>query len=81
MWSRSSRYKLRLRVKLDWKKYKESGLVLPPPELGQCKNWRFEIDEEQVSAYFIATWERRMIPHNVSLNDVSKSIEPYRLKN
>ena len=76
-WSSSTRYKLRLRVTLDWKKYEEGGLELPPPDLGKCKNWRFEIAADQLSALFSATWERRMVPHGVDLDDISKRIEPY----
>ena len=76
-WSSSTRYKLRLKVTLDWKKYEEGGLVLPPPDLGKCKNWRFEIAEDQLSAIFSATWERRMVPHGADLDNIEKRIEPY----
>ncbi len=75
-WS-SSKYKLRLRVTLDWKKYEEGDLVLPPQDLGKCKEWRFEIATDQLSATFFATWELRMVPHGVDLDVMSKRIEPY----
>ena len=76
-WSASTRYKLRLRVTLDWVKYEQGGLVLPPPELGKCKEWRFEIAEDQLSAIFTATWERRMVPKGVSLDTIIQRINPY----
>lgn len=76
-WSSSTRYKLRLRVTLDWEKYEGGTLVLPPPELGKCKEWRFEIATDQMSAVFSATWERRMVPSGVNLEDISKRIQPY----
>ena len=75
-WS-STRYKLRLRVTLDWKKYEEGGLELPPPELGTCKEWRFEIAADQLSAIFSATWECRMVPSGIDLDDISKYTIPY----
>lgn len=79
-WSASTRYKLRLRVTLDWPKYEKSNFVLPPPELGKCKEWRFEIAENQLSALFTATWERRMVPVGVSLDEITERIEPYTVK-
>ena len=79
-WSASTRYKLRLRVILDWVKYEQGDLVLPPPELGKCKKWRFEIAEDEISALFTATWERRMVHQGVSLDEITQSIEPYLTK-
>ncbi len=79
-WSLSTRYKLRLRVNLDLKKYEESDLILPPPQLGKCKEWRFEFSEDQLSAIFSATWERRMVPSGINLETISKSIQPYMLE-
>jgi hypothetical protein len=76
-WSASTRYKLRLRVTLDWKKYEKGGLILPPPELGQCKEWRFQISTDQSSALFLSTWERRMVPDDVDLSIVIDKIKPY----
>jgi len=79
-WSASTRYKIRLRVILDWVKYEQGNLTLPPPELGNCKEWRFEIAEDQLSALFTATWERRMVPQGVSLEEISNSIDPYTFR-
>lgn len=76
-WSSSTRYKLRLRVTLNWKKYEQGELVLPPPDMGKCKEWRFEIAEDQQSAIFSATWERRMVPNGIDLDEINKRIEPY----
>jgi hypothetical protein len=80
-WSSSTRYKLRLRVTLDWKKYEQGGLLLPPSELGTCKEWRFEIATDETSALFSATWERRMVPSEVNLEAISSRIKPYVLGN
>ncbi len=76
----STRYKLRLRASLDWKKYSDGNLVLPPPEIGKCKEWRFEIAPDQLSAVFFGIWERRMVAHNVNLDVVSSRIAPYLLR-
>ena len=80
VWS-STRYKLRLKASLDWKKYSDGDLELPPPELGNCKEWRFEVDPNQLSAVFLGVWERRMVPTGVDLDVISARIEPYLQSN
>ena len=51
-----TKFRLDLSVTLDWKKYQESSLVLPPQELGRCKEWRFEVSTDETSAIFVASW-------------------------
>jgi len=75
----STRYKLHLKVNLDWDKYENGGLHLPPKEIGRCKEWRFEISEDQKTAVFLGTWERRMVTHGVDMDKINTIIQPYTL--
>ena len=75
----STRYKLRLRVTLDWDKYENGSISLPPKELGRCKEWRFEIATDQKSAVFSGTWERRMVTPGVDMDKINEYIQPYTL--
>ena len=75
-WS-STRYKLRLKVVVDLKKYEDGDLVLPPVQLGICKKWRFEIEPDEYYAIFSATWERRMLPVDINIEDITSTIQPY----
>uniref|UniRef100_A0A6C0LW14 Uncharacterized protein n=1 Tax=viral metagenome TaxID=1070528 RepID=A0A6C0LW14_9ZZZZ len=75
----STRYKLRLKVKLDWNKYKNGSLTLPPKDAGVCKDWRFEIATDEKSAVFLGTWERRMLKPGFNMNKINEDIQPYTL--
>ena len=40
-WS-TTKFTLQLKCKIDVDKYNNQSYILPPKELGICKNWRFE---------------------------------------
>jgi len=65
---------LDLEVELDWEKYENSEFTLPPKELGRCKDWHFELSDDETTATFIASWTIRRVKENLnkidSLNDL-----------
>lgn len=75
----STRYKLRLRVTLDWDKYENGSISLPPKEIGICKEWRFEIATDQKTAVFSGTWDRRMLKPDADMDKINACIQPYTI--
>jgi hypothetical protein len=73
----NTRHRLCLTIKLDWRKYQESSFVLPPPILGRCTEWRFEISPDELTAVFKASWDRRRIPKGISIEELDDTITRY----
>ena len=71
---------LNLEVKLDWIKYEMGGLTLPPVELGRCKDWHFEISDDELTGTFIASWVIRRVKDKLNLvNYINENIKPFAL--
>jgi hypothetical protein len=66
----TNRHQLILQLKLNWPIYQLSNLVLPPPSLGKCTNWRFEISKDQLTAVFIAYWDKRRGDYSQKVRDI-----------
>lgn len=56
-----TRHRLILEVNLDMTLYNNSNLELPPPELGKCTEWRFELSPDEKFAKFRAAWDKRRL--------------------
>jgi len=75
-----SRGTLDLNVILNWVKYESGELLLPPIELGYCKEWHFELSDNISSVKFIAKWAIRSVKDKLQLIDViNENIIPYAL--
>jgi hypothetical protein len=72
-----TRHNLCLNVALNWPKYKDSDLILPPPVLGRCTEWRFEISSDELTATFKASWDKRRIKRDVSIEELDDTITRY----
>jgi hypothetical protein len=74
-------YTLDLEVELDWVKYEGGGLILPPKEMGRCKDWHFELSDDATTGTFIASWVLRRVKDKLNLIDaINKTIIPFALK-
>jgi hypothetical protein len=49
-----------MELTLDMTVY-NSNMELPPPELGKCTEWRFELSPDEKFANFRATWDKRRL--------------------
>jgi hypothetical protein len=65
----TTKYQVILQLKLNWPIYQLSELILPPPSLGKCTNWRFEISKDQLTAVFIASWDKRRWNYSQKVRD------------
>ena len=72
-----TRYRVILTIKLDWQIYQKSSYILPPPELGRCNDWRFEVAPDEKTATFKASWDKRRINENISFANITEKIKPY----
>jgi|688.fasta_scaffold218320_3 hypothetical protein len=69
-----------LEVELDWVKYIEGGLVLPPEKIGRCTNWHFKLSEDAISSTFVCSWDIRRVKDNLKLIDsINENIMPFAL--
>jgi len=74
------KHTLDLEVILDWAKYEGGGLSLPPPQLGICKDWHFEISDTDSTGSFSASWSIRRVKDKLELIDnVNETITPYAI--
>lgn len=74
------KYTLDLQVILDWVKYEGGGLTLPPPQLGRCSDWHFEMGEDATTALFSASWSIRRVKDKLDLIDaVNDSIQTFAI--
>lgn len=55
------KHTLNLTVKIYWNLYQVSENKLPPTELGITKEWKFQVNEENDIATFIASWDIRRV--------------------
>ena len=58
-----------LEVELDWLKYTDSGITLPPDELGRSTNWHFQMSEDSATSLFVCSWDLRRVKDNLKLID------------
>jgi len=72
-----TRFRLGLCVTLNWKRYQESPLTLPPQELGRCREWRFEVSTDETSATFVASWDLRMVNRDIPLETITERVKHY----
>lgn len=78
-WSINSN-SLNLEIELDWVKYEEGGLILPPVELGRCKDWHFELSDDETTGTFISSWSIRRVKDKLGLIDsINDNIQQYAL--
>lgn len=56
-----TRHRLIMELTLDMEVYNNSKMELPPPELGKCTEWRFELSPDEKFANFRATWDKRRL--------------------
>jgi hypothetical protein len=79
IWKVGSRT-LDLEVELDWNKYERGGLVLPPVEMGRCKDWHFELSDDELTGKFIASWTIRRVKDKINLIEfINDNIKPFAL--
>jgi len=76
----TTRYKVILTIKLDLQKYQQSEYILPPPELGKCTDWRFEVSTNEKTAIFKAVWDKRRFNDDISLDTINERIKEYSVK-
>lgn len=66
---KTTKFNLDLKLVVNLDKYNKQSYILPPIELGFCKNWRFEILNEN-EAIFWASWDLRKLNRKIILNDI-----------
>lgn len=71
---------LSLETELDWVKYKEGKMILPPIELGRCTDWHFELSPDARNGKFIASWDIRRVKDKIHLIDyINNNINDFAL--
>jgi hypothetical protein len=77
----TTKYNLILRVVIDWEKYqrdKKDGLImLPPPMIGRCNDWKFVTQMDDKIAVLTAIWDRRKVVYMGDLDDVTTYMKDY----
>ena len=58
-----------LEVELYWLKYTDSGITLPPEELGRSTNCHFQMSEDFTTSLFVCNWDLRRVKDNLKLID------------
>ncbi len=70
-----------LEVGLDWDKYEGGSLILPPFEMGRCKDWHFELSDDATTGTFVASWAIRRVKDKLKLVDsINEKIKPFALE-
>jgi hypothetical protein len=69
----TTKFNLKLSIKIDLEKYNNQTYTLPPKELGLCKNWRFEKIDEKYTLFW-AIWDLRQINNEIKLDDITKKL-------
>lgn len=73
-------YTLNLTVKIYWNMYQLSEIKLPPTELGIAKEWKFQVDEENDIATFIASWYIRRVKDKLeNIGIINNNIYTYAI--
>jgi hypothetical protein len=72
---RRTRHRLYLIAKLNWSKCAET-LILPPPEIGSCSDWRNVLSQNDEIATFRASWDLRRV-NSAALEPVSKRLAEF----
>ena len=74
------KHTLNLKIKLYWNIYESSEIKLPPKELGTCKDWKFQFNDENGVATFIASWDIRRIKEKLDrVSIINENILTYTL--
>jgi|TARA_Y100000389_G_scaffold202830_1_gene249381 hypothetical protein len=74
-WS-TTKFTLQLKCKIDVDKYNNQSYILPPKELGICKNWRFEALNNNESMFF-AIWDLRQINRSINTDTITEKISDF----
>jgi len=70
-----------LEVEIDWVKYINSGMTLPPEELGRSINWNFQLSEDAISSLFVCNWDLRRVKDKLKLIDsINEKIQCFALE-
>jgi hypothetical protein len=70
-----------LEVDLDWVKYNDGGITLPPEEMGRSTNWNFQLSEDATSSLFVCNWDLRRVKDKLKFIDsVNEKIAPFALE-
>ena len=70
-----------LEVEIDCVKYNESGITLPPEELGRCINWHFELLNDSITSMFVCNWDLRRVKDKLNLIDsINEKIHIFAIK-
>lgn len=70
---------LKLKIRLDSNKYTENNLILPPVNLGRCKDWYFDISDIYT---FTAVWDIRRVKDKLeNIPSIINDIKPYSVLN
>ena len=64
-----SNLSLILELEIDWLKYKDSDLPLPPEEIGRCTNWHFKLSDDSKTSTFVCSWDIRRVKDKLKLID------------
>ena len=68
MWTISN-LSLILEVEIDWIKYINYGVSLPPEEIGRCTNWHFKLSDDSKTSTFVCSWDIRRVKDKLKLID------------
>ena len=68
MWTISN-LSLILEVEIDWVKYINYGVCLPPEEIGRCTNWHFKLSDDSKTSTFVSSWDIRRVKDKLKLID------------
>jgi hypothetical protein len=72
---RRTRHNLYLTAVLNWSKCADT-LILPPPEIGSCSDWRNVLSQNDELATFRASWDLRRV-NSATLESVSKRLSEF----
>lgn len=73
------KHTLHLEAVIDKHKYETGALVLPPTELGKCKDWRLQNGDGVYG--FEACWEIRRVKDMLNLIQIVNSkVQPYAVQ-
>jgi hypothetical protein len=77
----TTKYNLILRVVIDWEKYQRDNnnglIILPPPMIGRCNDWKFVTQMNDKIAILTAIWDRRKVVYMGNLDDVTTYMKDY----
>ena len=69
---------LKLTLYIDYIKYSQQSYVMPPQELGKCKDWIFTMSKDEQTAVFQASWElQRVKSMNIDFGEIESNFENF----